>query len=118
MPRTTNAHSVRSQHARRMLWHAKETYPSGLLMRLRKEEGRLRLDWDAATTAEQRVAISGPLDRVRARILEVIGLPKRPGSPALKPRPMSAQGQIADAVLVSVDSNPEPIPAEPAESEE
>ena len=100
-----------------MLWLAQQTYPQGLLKRLTKEEGRLRLDWDAATTAEQRVAISGPLDRVRARILEVIGVPKRPASPAVKPRPLG-QSQLADAKPIDVDSISDAIPALPAESEE
>ena len=76
------------------------------------------MDFDGAPDAAARIAVSGALARVRAQILEVVGIPRRPGSPAVKPVTLSSQTQIADAVLVSVDSNPEPIPAEPAESEE
>ena len=101
-----------------MLWMHNQTLPAAILNRMRREEGQLRMDWDAAKSASERVEISGALARIRAQIFEIIAVPRRPGSPAVKPRALSSQTQIADAVLVSVDSNPEPIPAEPAESQE
>jgi hypothetical protein len=118
MPALAKYDSVRSQHARRALYVDRQLYPARLLVRLKREEGRLQMDFDAAPSADDRFAASVALDRVRGRILEVLGVPKRPASPAEKTRSLSSQGQIADAVLVSVDSNPEPIPAEPAESVE
>ena len=101
-----------------MLWMHNQTLPAAILNRLRREEGQLRMDWDAAKSASERVEISGPLARIRAQIFEIIGVPKRPASPALKPRGMSNQSQLADAKPIDVDSISDAIPALPAESEE
>ena len=118
MARPVSYDSTRTQHALRALFMGRQLYPARLLVRLQREEARLMMDFDAAPDADGRIAAGGALDRVRARILEIVGVPRRPAAPVAKPRPMSAQGHIADAVLVSVDSNPEPIPALPAESQE
>jgi len=118
MSRSAAFDSVRSQHALRALWVGRQLAPARLLVRLQREEARLMMDFDAAPDAGGRIAVSGALDRVRARMLEIIGVPRRPGSPAVKPRAISSQTQIAEAELVSVDSNPEPIPALPADSQE
>ena len=118
MARPVSYDSTRTQHALRALFIGRQLYPARLLVRLQREEGRLQMDFDAAPDAAGRIAVSGPLSRVRGQILDIIGVPKRPAAPVAKPRPMSAQGQIADAVPVDVDSISEPIPAEPADSQE
>lgn len=118
MPALAKYDSVRSQHARRALYVDRQLYPARLLVRLKREEGRLQMDFDAAPSADARFAASVALDRVRGRMLEILGVPKRPGSPAEKTRSLSAGGQIADAVLVELDSNPDQLPALPAESQE
>jgi hypothetical protein len=99
-----------------MLWLERNVYPARLLMRLKREEGRLMMDFDSAASAEARIALAGALDRTRARILEVIGAPKRPSTPPEK-RGSSARAIPIEATATALDSNSEPIPALPAPSE-
>ena len=108
--------SVRSQHAQRSLFIARQIFPARLLVRLQREECRLRLDFDAATTPEARIALSAALHRTRSQILEIIGVPKRPSAPPAKRGSMANPIPI-EATATPLDSNSEPIPALPAHSE-
>lgn len=120
MARLIDYDSVRSQRIRRKLFIARQLYPARLFIRLQREESRLMMDFDGAPDAAGRIALVSPLAKVRGQILDIIGVPKRPGSPAVKSQAISASGhgQIADAVLVELDSNPDQIPAQPAVSQE
>lgn len=115
MGRSVDHNSARSQHAARILWLEKNVYPARLLMRLKREESRLRLDFDAAATAEARIAVSAALHRTRSQILEVIGAPKRPSAPPAKRGSMANPIPI-EASATPLDSVSDVVPALPAGS--
>ena len=116
MPAPAKYDSVRSQHAIRALYIGRQLYPARLLVRLQREEGRLMMDFDSAASAEARFAASSALDRTRGRILEILGVPKRPTLPAPKASSMASPIPI-EATATPLDSVSEAIPALPAASE-
>lgn len=108
--------SVRSQHAQRSLFIARQVYPARLLVRLQREEARLMMDFDAAPSAEARIALSAALHRTRSQILDIVGMPKRPSPPPMKRGSMASPIPI-EATATPLDSVSEAIPALPAASE-
>lgn len=74
------------------------------------------MDFDAAKSAKERIETSGALDRTRGRILEVLGVPKRPTLPPAKRGSMANPIPI-EATATPLDSVSDAIPALPAVSE-
>lgn len=116
MPPPAKYDSIRSQHALRQLFIGRQLYPARLLVRLQREESRLMMDFDAAPSAEARIAVSGALDRTRGRILEILGVPKRPSLPPAKRGSMANPIPI-EATATPLDSVSDALPALPAASE-
>ena len=73
------------------------------------------MDFDAAKSASARIEASGALDRTRGRILEVLGVPKRPSAPPAKRGSMASPIPI-EATATPLDSILDAIPALPAAS--
>lgn len=82
MPRSPGQlHVLNGDHLKRAnerLRRARETYVPSRLPRALKEEGRLMLDFDAATSLEARLKALEGILKLRRLVMDMIGWPKPP----------------------------------------
>lgn len=95
----------RAQRQEKVLRAVKTTSPAQIALHLRAEERELhKLAMGAATDEEKIAAIEANI-KVRNQLLDLVGWPKRPSAPQLKPGRLPAPvditpGEIRDAAEV------------------
>lgn len=109
-------HVMNSAEANRSQMHlrqARETYVPSRMKRVMREEGRIMLDFDAATTLEGRLKALDGLIRLRRLVMDMVGWPKpptmRPGKMPAALDAIRSQDPLGDiAIDALVVRQPEP----------
>lgn len=108
-----NALGSRIKRQTKALGVMKMTEPAQIALRLRRIARELgKAAEDEASPVADRVAAAKAMMDAQAQLLDVIGWPKRPASPALKP------GHLPPPVDITPAPDPGPAPESPGASPE